>query len=363
MLAAAIAAYGVGSALWLGRDPRLARERFDADSVHNTGPEGTSQAFEYLRRREGRDTVEPITLGFAAAATAPDGVLFRLGPDGLGDAEDGPHPFLSPVEAEWVAGGGRIVLGLDAGYGEIEVDDPGSREVEKVFPIWPGVGTIESPVARALAGDVLEGGHAVLAAGARPVAVRIVSGRGEVFLLAVPEILRNEHLGTADHLALLDALAASRRAVYFDERIHGLVSERGMMDILRRWGLGPLLFSAAVLGVAAAWRRSRRIGPPDRESADTRREAVDLVDSLAVLYEKALTRAAAVRLYREHLSRAAALRTGLAGDALEAWVADWIRRHGGEGAGPDRGRREGRFRSELTRLNNALRELEHVERK
>ena len=64
-----------------------------------------------------------------------------------------------------------------------------------------------------------------------------------------------------------------------------------------------------------------RIGPPERDPPDRRSEAVDLVDSLGELYDRALSRGEAIRLYWDGFVHAVAVDAGLAGltgPALEA---------------------------------------------
>jgi hypothetical protein len=70
------------------------------------------------------------------------------------------------------------------------------------------------------------------------------------------------------------------------------------------------------------------VGPADRDPAESRSEAVDLVDSLAQLYDRALTRRATARLYREGFDKAVALRSGLRGAALARRADELLRGRG-----------------------------------
>jgi hypothetical protein len=141
-----------------------------------------------------------------------------------------------------------------------------------------------------------------------------------VFLVACPEVLENALLAQADHLALLEALAGRQRPVYFDEHAHGLSHDLGLLALLVDWGLGPSLALLALTGLVVLWRGRARLGPPDDAWEDTRSDAVDLVDSLAQLYERALRRDEAAALYHEALRRTVSLRTGLRGAALDKRV-------------------------------------------
>jgi hypothetical protein len=162
----------------------------------------------------------------------------------------------------------------------------------------------------------------VFLAGEAPVVARLPLGRGDVVLLSCPDIFHNARLAVGDHLAFLGALAGTAgsggRPVYFDELTHGIGASSGLVEMLSRWGLGPALFLAALAALGLVARQAMRIGPPDRDPADGRSDAVDLVDSLGELYDRALSRGDALRLYWESFVHAVAVDTGLAGPALDA---------------------------------------------
>ena len=232
-------------------------------------------------------------------------------------------PLLTADEEEWVAGGGRLVLGITGNYGPLWTEREPSREpLAKVFPLWPEVSTLRLLDRRVLRGPALGRAHAVLLAGENPVIARLPLGRGDVVLLSCPDVFHNARLAVGDHLALLTALAGpagpAGRPVYFDERSHGLHADDGLLAVLSRWGLGPALLFAGLAALALFCRQAVRIGPPERDPGDTRSEAVDLVDSLGELYDRALSRGDAVRLYWEGFVHTVAIDTGLSGAALEA---------------------------------------------
>lgn len=338
--------YFVGVAVWVRYDRRSAREAFDPGSTFNTGDEGTSQALGYLRER-GAGPVSTLH-GRIDSDTPRQAVVLRLqptlGPLLIEDEEEDeeteteekkekekekkeekedperPTRLLTDAEEDWVRGGGRLVLGLgEASYGPASAEE-GRPPVRKVFPLWPGVKTLLPETPRRLAVEAPAGGHAIFLAGDAPMVLRQVLGDGEVILLANPEILHNAHLGTADHLALLEALAgvAERRPVLFDERSHGLSDTDGVLETLAGWGLGPFLLLLLVAAGTAFWRASPRLGPAERPERDTRSDAVELLDSLADLYDRALGRSDAIRLYHESFVHTVAVETGLRGPALEA---------------------------------------------
>jgi uncharacterized protein DUF4350 len=239
------------------------------------------------------------------------------------------EPLLTAAEEDWVRDGGRLVLAVASGFGALEVGRPAAAgAARKTFPIWPGVRRLLPDPPRTLGGPALTGMHALWLEGDAPIVARLALGAGDLVLLACPEVLHNRLLGRGDHLALLEALAgaggdggARGRPVFFDERGHGAEESAGMLEILASWGLGPLLLLLAAAGGAAWWRAAVRVGPPDREDRDVRSDAVELVDSLADLYDRALGRGDALRLYYDNFVRTVAADTGLEGAALAARTA------------------------------------------
>jgi hypothetical protein len=207
---------------------------------------------------------------------------------------------------------------------------------------------------RTLGGPLLEEAVTLFASGRHTLVARVALGAGEVFLVACPEVLENALLPQGDHLALLEALAGRQRPVYFDEHAHGLSQDVGLLALLVDWGLGPSLALLALTGLVVLWRGRARLGPPDDAWEDARSDAVDLVDSLGQLYERALRRDEAAALYHEVLRHAVSLRTGLRGTALDKRV----RQLTGGLAPPRRGKGRDISEAELdqvmARINRAL---------
>jgi len=367
----------VAAVAWLAADRRLSREAFPAYSVHNTGPEGLSLAHAYLQARRPDGAVGTLARDVARAGLEADAVLLRVAPEvppweayAAGPAEAGaeeeaaadeaPRPLLTEAERAWVEGGGRLVLFVGpAAYGPLAVEPGAADPVEVAFPLWPGVRDLEPAGARALAGPDLRRAVTVLARGERVAGARWALGRGEVVALAIPSVLQNARLERGDHLALLEAVAGEGRPVYFDELLHGLRDDPGLVSYVVDVGLGPLLLLALLAWAAGAWRGGARLGPPDREPEEARSEAVDLVDSLAVLYAGALSRREALALYAQALEREVGLRTGLRGEGLAARVRELA---GGDPAPAARGTGDlGRaeLAEGLRRINEAFRRLDH----
>lgn len=349
LAALAVALYVAGVLLWVREDRRSQGEVFPPGSVLNTGDRGLSLAYAYLRERSG-SRVEPLRTRVGTGTVPARGVVFRVLPVNF-ELEN-----LSPAEEAWVRGGGRLVLGSASP----RPDGEKMRRIEarKVFPVWPGVRRVLPPVQRPLRTlNTTPGSHAVLLAGDEPVLLRVPLGAGEVFLLSCPEVLQNRHLARGDHLALLEALAGvpERRPVLFDERMHGLADRPGVAETLADWGLGPWMLLALLTAGAAFWRASARLGPPAREDRDTRSDAIELLDSLADLYDRALHRGDAIRLYHESFVRTLALETSLRGPALEARARDLLDGLAPPAPGEDLPR--DRFDRALRTINQAFRRL------
>ncbi|HSB60805.1 MAG TPA: hypothetical protein VLI67_03745 [Vicinamibacteria bacterium] len=288
---------------------------FPRGSVFNESGEGMSLARRYLR-------AGVLARPMGPARLPGNAVVFRVRPRGRAER------LLTPAEERWVRGGGRLLLAIEDDYGPLKAaPSPRPAPVRKVFPIWPGVRRLVVPdPIRVLAGTPADEAHAVFASGSGSVLSRLPLERGEVVLFAVPEVLENAHLGEADHLRLLVAMAGEGRPVLFDEWAHGHGRDEGLLDLMLEQGFGPFLMTAAVAFALWLWRGRARLGPEDREPAEARSEAVDLVDSLAQLYDRALTRREAARLYREGFQRAVGIRTGLKGAALAARAGELLGR-------------------------------------
>jgi hypothetical protein len=324
---AGAAAYFAAVLVWMGGRPAGRAQLFPPGSAFSTAETGLSLARRYLAAREGREggpaRVGVLERPLGALGPEADAVVLRVRPEG------GAAALLTSAERGWIEGGGRLVLALSSGYGPLQVAPaPGHGLPEKVFPAFSGVRRLEPPVPRALAEGAPLDAHAVFTLGARPVLMRWPLGRGDVVLLSAPEAIENGALSRADHLRLLEALAGSGRPVYFDEHAHGIESRPGVLDLLTAWGLGPALVLMALAAVVLLWRERARLGPAEDDHRERRSEAVDLLESLALLYDRALTPAQALRLYRRGLERIVTVQTGLKGEALARRVSDLS---GGEG--------------------------------
>jgi hypothetical protein len=373
VLVLAAVAFVAGALAVVDRGGRRAQGTFAPASVYSETPDGLSLAYRYVGERSGGVAV--LSERVRAGTLPSGGVLFRMRPlrtpfrgparedqdeDEEGEAGEtapsvSPPSLLTPAEEEWVRDGGRLVLGLETGYGPIVVSRmSGGGTVRKVFPLWPGVAVLHVETPRALR---VEAAHTIFSRGSQAILGRIVLGDGEVLLLAVPEVLENAHLGTADHLGLLEALAGDGRPVLFDEWAHGLGQEDSVLMLMLEWGLGPALVVAALAFALFLWRGRTRLGPEEDDATDERSEAVDLVDSLAQLYDRALTRREAAALQLRGFRQAVGLRTGLQGEALDRRTRELLE----EGPSLPPGDREipaSAFLQALKAVNDGYRRLE-----
>jgi hypothetical protein len=323
--------------VWIGQDRRLATEVFEKYSVNNTSPLGLSLAHSYLKERGSTDGIRRLTRMIDHAALEPDAVVLRIGPQyptisRPPDPEgfvikktpppvvpvDGTKPMLTAGEEDWIRGGGRLIMAVDQDYGPLQVSVAVKGEKpKKVFPVWPGVEHLAPAQDRILNSPILARGHSLVTVADAAMACRIPMDRGELILLSIPEVFQNRNIAAADHLKLLQALAGAGRTVYFDEFVHNIRSELGTMELLARWGFGPLVLLIAAVCVLLFWRNRATIGPPEDDYKETRSEAIDFVDSLAQLYGRALQRKQAIALYYKDLVQSVSAQSGLRGEELK----------------------------------------------
>ncbi|HEX6099781.1 MAG TPA: hypothetical protein VF432_25940 [Thermoanaerobaculia bacterium] len=325
----AIAAFFAIGVVWIVSDQRASERVYDEFSSANTSDKGLSQAQAYLARR-----------GKAAMLTRPlgrepieqDAVVFRLtdnlplffDPEDLDDDQFGPprpkeKSLLNDAEDAFVRRGGRMVIGAHIGL--LPSIAPAEKKAVKVFPVWPGVDTLQVPELTSSFLELRPRMHAVFTAGDRVIVARERIGQGDLYVVAWPEIFQNARLAEAHHLALLIALAG-RRPVYFDEVLHGIVSGDGALELMKHWNLGPFLVMLCAIALLIFWRAGRRVGPPEEDHREMRSDAIDLVRSLAALYRDVTKKHEALKLYHESLTRTVAHTSGLRGDALRKRVDD-----------------------------------------
>jgi len=373
----AAALFVAGSLFWLSRDTRIPHAAFEEYSIFNSSAKGMSLASRYLEET-GRK-VEPLARSVDRAYLPPDAVLFRVRPGVVNNLpkfddkalhlrpmlafegkDPGLYPF-TPEEEEWIRGGGRLILAIDRDYGGIAVTTATGAAPHKVFPLLPGVEKLDPSPLRGLRGWPSREGLAIFAGDEAPLLSVVKKGKGEIYVCSTPELFQNGRLSLGDHLALLEHLAGRGRPVYFDEYGHGIDHGAGAAEILGRWGFGPFLVFLVVAALASFWRRRVRVGPEEDDARETRIEAVDFVDSLALLYTRMLSRRHVIALYARAFEQAAAVQTGLRGAALDARVNELMPNRPARAAkGRDLAAAE--FTRELESINDAFGRLDDAKR-
>lgn len=300
--------------VWLGRArTRQAKDSYPPGSSLLLGPAGLSQLRGVLEAGGARTAT--LSKSLPGARLPSNAVVFRLEPaqTHLRHDEEGLalRDTRDQEDEQFVRNGGRLVLGVE---GQV-LEDEGPAV--KVAPLLDGVDKLEPPAAFAIPNRLLIDAQPVFEHGAFPsVAVRQM-GKGELWLISEPALLHNEHLDRAQNLALGVSLAGKGRPVFFDETVHGDVDQGGSFELLRRWGLGPALLLGALALLAAFWRAAVINGPPADDYRETRVEAVDLVESMAALYDDTLSAADALGLYRARLVQEIGLRKAISERAAE----------------------------------------------
>ena len=326
----AAAAFVTLAILWIVTDRRASQRIYDVYSSANTSPKGLSLAYGYLAKNH---KVAMLTRALGRAPVERDAVVFRVvddvptrfDPEDLeGDQFGPPRPrrevLLQPAEETFVRDGGRLIIA--APESPLDMTDVSEKTAKKVFPIWPEVGDLELGDSRSGFSSLRPHMHALFASGNLAIIARERIGNGELLMISVPELFRNDTLASGNHLQLLDALAGTNRAIYFDEVPHGIASGDGSLALLKEWNLGPFLLLLGVIALLVFWRGGRRIGEAEDDYRETRSDAVDLVRSLGALYHRVTTDAEAIALYHEALTRTVATQSGLRGDALRKRVDD-----------------------------------------
>jgi len=323
-----VAALVLGAVYWAVVS--LAQDFYDTTapmySIYNTKTNGMSVYFRYL----GELDLKPKVL--SNIDTLPkDATIIVAGPFEIQPTAEDRKRF-----AEWVRGGGRLVLaGGEAGVMLTDLD-LGAAQAS---------GLVDSRVAPSLPSAYARGVREVASGGDRlePIApawatlfadhagsvlVSAAAGKGEVLWLAGAYPVSNAGMGKGDNAKLAVLLAAaSGDQVYFDEYHHGFTAEAGVWT--RLGSGGQVAFVLGMFGlVALVLSRGRRLGPalPPRDEPLARSAAY--IASLAELYRKAGARAEALEALEDGLARALARRygTATAGLARQPAARDSIER-------------------------------------
>jgi hypothetical protein len=353
-----IAAVLLGAAYWVV--VQLAQDFYDTSSptysVYNTKTNGLSVYFRYL----GELGLSPKVLR-NVEDLPKNATIVVVGPFDIQPSGEDTKRF-----AEWVRGGGRLVLaGSEAGLMLVSTSltaGPSSGSADsRVSPTSPsvyaqGVRTVApgGDRLRAVAPEWVT----LFADGEGGVLLSATLGKGEVLWLAGPYAISNAGIGRADNARLAAAMvAASPMPIYFDEYHHGFTSEATLWTRLGAGGQVAVLLAAFALA-ALLVARGRRLGPAlaPREESPARTAAY--ISSLAELYRKAGARAEALEALEDGLARALARRHGtvVAGLARRPQASEAIEHSRALRRAHDIARDE--FLTAARRLRRARREVE-----
>lgn len=298
-------------------------------SVRRFDPYGTAALYRLLsERRDGVTTLERPRLPSRLAGTL---VQVLALPEEMGPLFE-PYELPTAALLAWVGEGNTLIqltrTGTDvmARTGVTWVDGPAAARIQLhqlageppdaapgalVEATWTAAaleryGPLDPLVLRApgtLVSDAPDW-HPLATVDGRTVAGEMRHGRGRIILIAAPTPALNAALGEGGNLAFLLA-ATGQGAVTFDEWSHGIGTTGSVMELLRRFGLLPVLGQLLVVAIAYRWStRGRRSAPPTEPSR--RRSSREQIRVLGHLYRRALDEQDRIRrVYEEVLGRLA----------------------------------------------------------
>jgi len=277
-------------------------------SSKSDGPNGTSALVLYAAAL-GHPT---RTIDFSFGLPDPPATLFVFNPSAHFSASD------TSTLVNWVQGGGTLVYADDRLDTRLAVafDLHKSRAVpangRAATPALAGVNFItDNSFAEPL---IPTANQAVLVAFSedRALAVEEKIGQGRVIALAVPEVLCNSYLETADNGRFAaDLVNLSPGPVAFDEYHHGDLA--GAAGDWTKQPLGVALTWAAIAIFFGLLLRGRAFGPRLPPAGAGSRSAAEYAAAVGHLLRQAGGRALALKVVSEATRRALAHQLGLGG--------------------------------------------------
>lgn len=290
-------------------------------SSYATAPNGIAAYAELLARRG--YPVAPLR-GSLSENLPDDGLLVVLDPDMMSRDE-------ATVLAEWVAAGGRLVIGG-------RPDLWAAALMDERAPDWSAAGILSAEpladvgetrqvttIGGAGHGSWADTGAALPIVGlesspARNLVAVAAIGAGRAVLIADTSILHNRYLARNDNAVFaLNIAGAVGTPVYFAEGVHGYGSETGLAAIPPRWkfALGGLALAVIVWMLAVG----RRLGPPEPAARDlppARRAYVEALTTTLARTKRSNEVVAPVRAAaRAKLARRAGLESNADDSSLE----------------------------------------------
>jgi hypothetical protein len=141
-------------------------------------------------------------------------------------------------------------------------------------------------------------------------------GRGEIWLVNMPELFDNKHLRKGDNAILLSRLAdnvLARRqgSLIFDEYFHGLRDRPTVTELLFKPPALWISIQGLLVIVLVIWHYAPRFGTFRPEALVRRRSKEEFLDAMAALLERKGDYADAYRTVRDDLLRAMERSLGL----------------------------------------------------
>jgi hypothetical protein len=166
----------------------------------------------------------------------------------------------------------------------------------------------------------------------RPLVTAYPRGRGELWLLHRPDVLRNQNLRQADNAILACRLADAmleRRpgTLAFDEYVHGLRDRPGVTELLFRPPMTAVTLQALALLALVLWHYIPRFGEVRPLPPPNRRSKEEFLEAMATLLRRKGDRDEAFRTVQFDLQRRIEDELGLPYDTpVDRLVAEAVRR-------------------------------------
>ncbi|HLL85259.1 MAG TPA: DUF4350 domain-containing protein [Longimicrobium sp.] len=139
-------------------------------------------------------------------------------------------------------------------------------------------------------------------------------GDGQIVVLGAPELGMNQALSRADNarfwLSLLEASAAGRDRLLFDEHHHGFRDDRSVAAFAARYGL-QFAIAQLLLGLCLWAASLKRFGRPRAPPSEARVGGVDVLSAAGRLYRAGKHRRHAAQLIADGLTQDLASPAGL----------------------------------------------------
>lgn len=150
-----------------------------------------------------------------------------------------------------------------------------------------------------------------------PCLAELRHGSGSIVLATDSHFLSNEALQAQPPVSLLSWLVGSSSVVVFDEAHLGVVREKGIALLARRYGLLPAMVLVLLAGLTYVWRQGVRFVPPPPEAEDVALEFHPTA-GLEALLRRAVPRGRLFSTCREEWRKQARPGDALRVDALPA---------------------------------------------